>query len=104
MSSLLEAPVHRTVAAGLCTTCEHEPRCTHARASGVPVLECDDVSTFTIAIAPTTGIETTRHPAPPPQFAAKGLCATCDRLVNCTYPKLEGGVWHCDEFETEEAR
>jgi len=28
-----------------------------------------------------------------------GLCRTCVRLSDCTYPKPEGGVWHCDEHE-----
>ena len=28
-----------------------------------------------------------------------GLCRNCARLVDCTYPKPEGGVWHCDEYE-----
>jgi hypothetical protein len=104
MSSLLEAPVQHTAAAGLCTTCEHAPRCTHPRAWGVPVLECDDMSPLVIAIAPTTGIEPVHAAKPPARHEAKGLCATCDRFVNCTYPKLEGGVWHCDEFETEAVR
>jgi hypothetical protein len=99
MSSLLEAPVHESVATGLCATCDHAPRCTHARASGVPVLECDDASPFVIAIAPATGIDVVRPAAPPSRTAAKGLCATCVLLANCTYPKLEGGVWHCEEFE-----
>jgi hypothetical protein len=98
MSTLLEVPVH-TMVAGLCATCEHAPRCTHPRASGIPILECDDVSPLLIAIAPVTGIEAARHPAPPPRNAAKGLCSTCERFRNCTYPKLDGGVWHCNEFE-----
>lgn len=28
-----------------------------------------------------------------------GLCRNCARLVDCTYPRPEGGVWHCDEYE-----
>ena len=99
MSSVLEAPVHGSIALGLCTTCDHAPRCTHPRTRGVPVLECDDTSVFVIAIAPATGIDLVHHAAPPSRAAAKGLCATCVRLADCTYPKLEGGVWHCDEFD-----
>ena len=29
----------------------------------------------------------------------KGLCATCIKLDTCTFPKLEGGVWHCADYE-----
>jgi len=28
----------------------------------------------------------------------KGLCKTCDYRETCTYPKPEGGVWHCEEY------
>ena len=28
-----------------------------------------------------------------------GLCRNCARLSNCTYPRPEGGVWHCEEYE-----
>lgn len=31
--------------------------------------------------------------------ATPGLCRTCARWSDCTYPKPEGGVWHCDEHE-----
>jgi hypothetical protein len=27
-----------------------------------------------------------------------GLCSNCDHRVNCTFPKAEGGVWHCEEY------
>jgi len=29
----------------------------------------------------------------------RGLCRTCERRDTCTYPKPEGGVWHCEEFK-----
>lgn len=28
----------------------------------------------------------------------KGLCVTCAYRETCTYPKPEGGVWHCEEY------
>ena len=98
MSTLMESPVYQAVG-GLCATCDNAPRCTHPRATGAPVLECDDASTLLIAIAPTTGIEAARRQEPPPRIATKGLCATCERFSDCTFPKLEGGVWHCEEYE-----
>lgn len=98
MSTMLELPIQRVVG-GLCAACEHAPDCTHARASGMPIFGCDDASPLAIAIAPTTGIDVAHPVTPPKRFAAKGLCATCERFPKCTYPKLEGGVWHCDEFE-----
>jgi len=29
----------------------------------------------------------------------RGLCVTCRRREQCTYPMPAGGVWHCEEFE-----
>ena len=104
MRGLLESPIPGYLAAGLCTTCDHAPCCTHPRTSGLPVLECDDASAFVISIAPATGIDVLYSAAPSSRTAARGLCATCGRLPDCTYPKPEGGVWHCDEFEGGETR
>ncbi|MDO8632797.1 MAG: hypothetical protein Q7R41_20130 [Phycisphaerales bacterium] len=28
-----------------------------------------------------------------------GLCVTCTKRDTCTFPKPEGGVFNCDEFE-----
>lgn len=30
---------------------------------------------------------------------ARGLCATCEKFDTCQFPKPEGGVWQCEEFE-----
>ena len=29
----------------------------------------------------------------------KGLCKDCKNRKTCTYPKSEGGVWHCEEYQ-----
>jgi hypothetical protein len=34
-----------------------------------------------------------------PTSTLKGLCVSCAKRDTCTFPKPEGGVWHCDEFE-----
>jgi hypothetical protein len=28
-----------------------------------------------------------------------GICSTCAKRDTCTFPKPEGGVWQCEEFE-----
>ena len=28
----------------------------------------------------------------------RGLCSLCENRTTCTYPKPEGGVWHCEEY------
>ena len=56
---------------------------------------------------------TRRDPGPTPAFDGggdegrqpvdrsnvKGLCRSCQRRFDCTYPVTEAGVWTCDEYE-----
>jgi len=30
--------------------------------------------------------------------AYMGLCKSCANRETCTFPKPEGGVWHCEEY------
>jgi hypothetical protein len=32
----------------------------------------------------------------------KGLCVNCKYRETCLYPKPEGGVWHCEEYEEDQ--
>ncbi len=89
---------------GLCATCDRASHCTFPRDPERPVLECEE---FSGLVLPPLTIRAAREahppaspgtrPAAPP--ALRGLCATCERRHDCTYPKPEFGVWHCDEFE-----
>lgn len=99
MATMLEVPPRRRVDKGMCSTCENARDCTHARGAGIPILECDDAPPLEIAYVSPVGVaQGTRAPIPM-RSAGKGLCATCDRRHDCTYPKPEGGVWRCEEFE-----
>ncbi|MCC7292099.1 MAG: hypothetical protein IT449_08580 [Phycisphaerales bacterium] len=48
---------------------------------------------------------TVRSAQPTERFTAAnrewfaGLCLTCEKRLTCTFPKPEGGVLHCEEFE-----
>lgn len=99
MTLAMQLPVLDTVAAGLCRACAHAATCTHARIPDVPVVSCDDAEPLWIDVPPATGVATRPTMAPPPRAAVKGLCATCARFADCTYPKPEIGVWRCEEFE-----
>ncbi len=28
-----------------------------------------------------------------------GLCSNCKNRKNCSFPKPESGVWHCEEYQ-----
>lgn len=99
MTLAMELPDLETVATGLCTACANSPSCTHARIPGIPVVSCGDADPLEIEVPRATGVATRPTMAPPPRSAVKGLCATCARFADCTYPRPETGVWRCEEFE-----
>ena len=83
-------------APGLCTSCERQPKCTYAQDGVHPVLQCDEY-------APTAHVRA-RLSEPPPQGAGTserslGLCGSCAGRETCTFPRPEGGVWRCEEYE-----
>ena len=42
------------------------------------------------------GEQITRHEIT--EMGHGGLCMDCEYRNDCTYPKPEGGVWHCGEY------
>lgn len=94
-------PYHLT---GLCSSCAHTKGCVFLKDRQAPVLFCEE---FEI------------DPAPPPkktESAASaqsspansgvgnsnlllGLCSNCAHRKTCIYPKPEGGIWHCEEYQ-----
>lgn len=99
MSSAYDLAVLETVATGLCATCAEAPRCTHPRLPGVPVAWCDDATALEIDVPSAVGVAAAVARPTLVRTAPKGLCGTCVRFSNCTYPKPESGVWRCEEFE-----
>ena len=92
---------------GLCTTCAHASACTFPRRQAGPVLFCEEFDgggtsdSVTAAGARTLLPSVQRTEAYSTGYSASvtGLCATCEKRATCTFPKAEGGVWRCEEFE-----
>ena len=91
---------------GLCSCCSLAPTCTYPRVSGRSILQCDEFDGIT---RPPEQVVKMKEKPPANRFSetvsdvqgrsnSTGLCAYCDGLKNCTYPKPEGGVWHCEEY------
>jgi len=85
---------------GLCRDCVNAPTCTFPRDPSRPIWFCDEfeppasVPGSDQRVDPgTAGTET----AEPEEL--KGLCRHCLRRPTCQFPKLPGGVWHCEEME-----
>jgi hypothetical protein len=82
---------------GLCTSCRNAAGCTYPRDSDRAVVQCEEFE----------GYEPLQRRAPSQTSAAKpedsgkykGLCVNCENRQHCTFPKPEGGVLHCEEYE-----
>ena len=92
---------------GLCSTCSNAPACTYRREFGEPKLFCDEFEGG-LAMQKKSDDEETVSPAHPRSKSREeerdtgrevGLCGHCENREFCTYPKPEGGVWHCDEYK-----
>jgi hypothetical protein len=88
---------------GLCMSCKNASSCTFPRDPARPAFYCEEFEVETKApiIPPEKD-----QPLTTDSSAAKdkdstefiGLCSDCANRRTCTFPKPEGGVWHCEEY------
>jgi hypothetical protein len=117
------APVSNAIVSrGLCSTCRHDPSCTYQRDPKRPVFSCEEFEIEVgervklpggevVSSGPSPGADSPGELARPTDTPAstgagdeddfarhKGLCGNCEERRSCTFPKPEGGVWHCEEY------
>ena len=85
---------------GLCATCNNKPDCAHFKARG-PVHQCEEYDGYQEPRGRIEHIATTKKGNGNGQEATKfkGLCVNCDHRETCVNANLEGGVWHCEEYQ-----
>ena len=94
---------------GLCKSCDNCPECVYYRQNPHRyVTQCDEYKCEGALVA-SPGIRKVGSPdhvrssmrvseeVEPGQ--PLGLCKSCKTFESCTFPKPEGGVWHCLEYE-----
>ena len=89
---------------GLCLSCQNTLTCTFLKNSHEAVLQCEEFDGFGSYLRKPrrsfhksmTGSKS--NPEKKDLNGAKGLCSICEDRKTCTYPKPEGGVWHCEEY------
>ena len=89
---------------GLCSTCKHAPTCTFPRDPQRPAFYCEE---FEFEKSPPTKTAIKDRPKPTESDVVKvrgstkffGLCSDCENRQTCVFPKPEGGVWHCEEYQ-----
>lgn len=92
---------------GLCASCRNANDCTYPRNSDMPVLQCDEfepvplpqfrMSEKSVLRAVDSIIKSAMNDEESSKFT--GLCKSCNLRITCTYPKQEGGVWRCEDYE-----
>jgi len=88
-----------SVPQGICAACVYGDDCTLSAESDRVILQCEQ---FELAFPKADR----QVPAPRRVVAVNdrtgnhvGLCANCAKRETCTYPKPEGGIWRCEEYE-----
>lgn len=84
----------------LCVTCNNAPECTSRKNIVRPVYFCENFDDY--VPQKHTGVETKPTPEKVVEekiHEFKGLCVNCNHRDTCAFPKPEGGVWHCEEYE-----
>ncbi|MFH0801522.1 MAG: hypothetical protein V2A78_03925 [bacterium] len=93
--------------AGLCSACINEAGCTYGNTEERQVIQCEQFElsmpsrqkiteneiwrVVKSMVKPSERAETDTH--------VWGLCKNCGDFPNCTYPRSEGGVWHCEDYK-----
>lgn len=84
----------------MCSTCRHKPYCTNAKNAGGPILFCEEFE------LEDSGAPESRDKVGRLYYYEKqepnglmGLCSDCNKWRSCTFPKPEGGIWRCEEYE-----
>ena len=90
---------------GLCWTCNNAPTCFHHARRG-PALFCELFDNYVspdVILASRTSAPARRPFTVPAAndatVAQAGLCLNCEHAAHCGHPKLEGGIWHCEDYE-----
>ncbi len=98
---------------GLCSTCKHSSICTYPRDPNRPVSYCCENEGYeecegSVSLGLLTSGNIFRRPFDSVDTSLnverdsridQGLCKNCANHENCTFPRPEGGVWHCDEYQ-----
>ena len=88
---------------GICTTCNHAHLCMHSQNSKRPVWFCEMFDDYVPPreLSSNSNKSQKKYNSKLESHYAqyKGLCMNCAKRDSCTFPKPEGGVWHCAEYQ-----
>ncbi len=91
---------------GLCLNCVYSSSCSFQKGESQGVQFCEEYGTayaqgenrVSFAPAVSSGFSSEILSGTPGRKFL-GLCDNCDHRYQCSFPKPESGVWHCEEYE-----
>ncbi len=85
---------------GICSNCMHASNCSYRKNSDRYIYYCEEFE-----VAPkkseSSSVKMSKQQSEDKQkedSTLKGLCVNCENRYTCKIPKLEGGIWHCEEY------
>ena len=88
---------------GICSTCNHMEECTAGKNWKGPVTFCEEFDDYLppkeAPVAAVVKVVGEERNAKNDTSKYKGLCVNCELRETCAFPKPDGGVWHCEEYE-----
>lgn len=89
----------------LCRTCLDCETCMYCKQASKPIVHCEEFKPCD-SVRCHAGPKRRDLPSKEQAMAMmcessdlKGLCMNCENRFNCSFPKPQGGVWHCAEFQ-----
>jgi hypothetical protein len=99
---------NKRIDTGICEICENAPTCIYKRDLKHPILNCEEfkaalpersIYSAQRALINEINNKNNGYAGSTEDTEYKGLCANCEHRKLCIYPKPEGGVWSCEEYE-----
>jgi len=87
----------------LCSTCRYGRNCALAPKEACPVWHCEGFEFQEAGAGDVQALDAPLLPVNRGQEQAprghQGLCDDCANSRNCSLTAVEGGIWHCEEYQ-----
>lgn len=85
---------------GICPSCENFVLCSYTQGSRESVTFCEEfISSRITTTTKFAGIHRGTHREKAYSKEYRGLCANCENLDDCVFPKDQAGIWHCENYK-----
>jgi hypothetical protein len=86
---------------GICGVCALGRDCELADGCETPMMNCEEFVPDPALVRDVVNLAIVRQAHVTQQSRSRrhlGLCQNCEHREDCTFPRNEGGVWHCEEY------